>query len=74
MKITFSDIDHDDLVICSELFVSIFKEPPWNEAWDIEDAFERLNTFFSSKKHYGHGATNWQQVTIFPISPKQRGL
>jgi hypothetical protein len=28
MEIPFCDIDHDDLVDCSELFVSIFKEPP----------------------------------------------
>ncbi|WP_419661337.1 uncharacterized protein Dvar_17650 [Desulfosarcina variabilis str. Montpellier] len=42
MEIVFSDIDHEDLVHCSELFVSAFKESPWNEDWDIKDAFERL--------------------------------
>ena len=45
MEIKFSNIDHDDLVECSDLFVSIFKEPPWNENWDIEDAFDRLRGY-----------------------------
>ncbi len=48
MEIILSDIDHDDLVECSELFVSIFKDPPWNEDWNIENAFERLNDFLVS--------------------------
>lgn len=48
MEISFSNIDHDDLVECSELFVSIFKEPPWNETWNIENAFERLSNFFET--------------------------
>jgi len=50
MKIIFSDIDHNDLVDCSELFVSAFKESPWNEDWDIKDAFERLSTFLAYPK------------------------
>ena len=50
MEISFSDIDVDDLVGCSELFVSIFKEPPWNEDWEVEDAFERLGDFLACPK------------------------
>ena len=50
MEIVYSDVDHDHLAYCSELFVSTFKEPPWNEDWDIEDAFERLSAFLACPK------------------------
>lgn len=42
-----ANIENDDLVECSRLYVSIFKEPPWNEEWSIEDAFERLSDFLA---------------------------
>lgn len=45
MKI--ENLENDDLVECSRLYVSIFKEPPWTEEWSIEDAFERLNDFLA---------------------------
>jgi ribosomal protein S18 acetylase RimI-like enzyme len=50
MKITISDIDEDDLLSCSEIFVSTFRESPWNEEWSVEDAFERLSDSLSSPK------------------------
>jgi ribosomal protein S18 acetylase RimI-like enzyme len=72
MEIIFSEIDHDDLVDCSELFVSIFKEPPWNENWDIEDAFERLSTFLSSPKTISFKAEAEGRICGFLIGEIQR--
>ncbi|MCU7877604.1 MAG: hypothetical protein KZQ84_12540 [Candidatus Thiodiazotropha sp. (ex Lucinoma borealis)] len=50
MEFIFSNIDEDDLVGCSELYVAIFRDPPWREEWCTEDAFERLSDFLSSPK------------------------
>lgn len=72
MEILFSDIDHDDLVDCSELFVSIFKEPPWNEDWDIEDAYERLDTFLSCPNTISLKAENDRRICGFLIGEVQR--
>jgi len=48
--LTFSDLDEDDLLECAGLLAESFKQPPWNEAWKIEDAFERLLDFIVSPK------------------------
>lgn len=50
MEIIFSDIDEDDLVGCSELYVATFGDTPWNEEWSAEDAFQRLSDFLASPK------------------------
>ena len=42
MNLELTDIDEDDLVECAELFVTTFKELPWNEKWATDDAFDRL--------------------------------
>lgn len=47
MDLIFSDIDEDDLVACSELYVDTFHEPPWNEEWSTEDVFKRLSDFLA---------------------------
>jgi len=50
MEVIFSNIDEDDLAGCSELYVATFREPPWNEKWNEEDAFERLSDFLTGPK------------------------
>lgn len=72
MKITFSDIEHDNLADCSELFVSIFKDPPWNEDWDINDAFERLSSFLSFPKTIALKAEFEGRICGFLIGEIQR--
>ena len=48
MELTFSTVDEDDLVACAELYVATFRDSPWNEAWSMEDAFDRLSDFLAS--------------------------
>jgi len=50
MELIFSNIDKDDLVDCSELYIATFSEFPWNEEWKMDDALERLSDFFTSPK------------------------
>ncbi len=50
MQLTFSNIDEDDLLDCSELYVATFRESPWHEEWRVEDAFERLGDFLACRK------------------------
>ena len=48
--LSFADLEDDDLLPCAELFVESFKQPPWNETWDVEDAFDRLSDFLHCPK------------------------
>jgi len=50
MGLIFSNIDKDDLVDCSELYITTFSESPWNEKWRIDDILERLSGFFINPK------------------------
>jgi hypothetical protein len=36
-------IVQQDLQVISQLYVSVFSNPPWNEDWEITWAYERLN-------------------------------
>ena len=50
MEISVSDVDEDDLMSCAGLYVTTFREQPWNEEWNIDDAFDRLNDFLATPK------------------------
>jgi len=63
----FSDLDEDDLLECAELFAESFKQPPWNEAWQIEDAFERLSDFFACPKTIAIKAIHKNKIAGFFI-------
>lgn len=58
-------LENDDLVECSRLYASIFKEPPWNEEWSIEDAFERLSDFQACPNTVSLKAVNNGQIIGF---------
>ena len=47
-------IAREDISGLSDLFVSVFKEPPWNEDWEKEWAYERLSIIFKSYRFYGY--------------------
>ncbi|MFD2113905.1 GNAT family N-acetyltransferase, partial [Thiorhodococcus fuscus] len=47
MNAKIENLNQDDLVECAELYADAFKEPPWEETWSTEDAFERLNNFLA---------------------------
>ncbi|MBE9054015.1 GNAT family N-acetyltransferase [Nostocales cyanobacterium LEGE 11386] len=40
-------IEYRHLKECADLFVSVFSNPPWNENWEIESAFSRLEAFYN---------------------------
>ncbi len=53
-EITFGEIVEADLMRCSELFVSVFNAPPWNDKWaSTQDAFDFLSDFCRSAGFVG---------------------
>lgn len=58
MKYQFLPLDEDDIVECSQLYVNTFKHEPWNEDWDIDDAFNRLSNFLTPSYSIGYKAVN----------------
>ncbi len=47
------EIIEQDIVPISNLYVSVFKEPPWNEEWQTEWAKDRLTGIYNSPGFYG---------------------
>ena len=53
MNLNIREIAEPDLLGLSKLYVSVFAGEPWNEAWKVEWALDRLKTIFHSPGHYG---------------------
>ena len=67
MKYQFLPLNEDDLVECSHLYVNTFKHEPWNEDWDIDDAFNRLSNFLSPSYSMGFKAVNDNEIQGFLV-------
>ena len=48
------EIEAKDLTSISSLYVSVFSNPPWNEYWEYDWAYERLIWIFNSQGFYGY--------------------
>ncbi len=46
-------IAQKDLKPISQLYVTVFTNPPWNEHWEYEWAYERLNWIYQSQGFIG---------------------
>ncbi|MGL6337527.1 MAG: GNAT family N-acetyltransferase [Waterburya sp.] len=46
-------IDEKDLESISQLYVSVFSSQPWNENWEYDWAYERLNWIYQSQGFIG---------------------
>jgi N-acetylglutamate synthase-like GNAT family acetyltransferase len=46
-------IEKKDIKACAALFTSVFSSDPWNEAWNVNIATERLCHFYESKGFVG---------------------
>ena len=46
-------IAESDLNTISQLYVSVFTSPPWNEHWEYKWAYERLNWVYQSSGFMG---------------------
>jgi len=72
MKVKIDDLDQDDLVECAELYVSVFKKAPWNEAWSTEDAFERLSDFLACQNTIALKGVQNNRILGFLIGETQK--
>jgi aminoglycoside 6'-N-acetyltransferase I len=67
MNYHHSPLDEDDIVECSQLYVDTFKHAPWNEEWQIEDAFDRLSNFLSPLYSIGFKIVKDNEIVGFLI-------
>ena len=58
IEIEITNIAKKDLLDCSKLYIEVFREPPWNEEWSLEDALERLSDMFNIPKPVAIKATH----------------
>jgi ribosomal protein S18 acetylase RimI-like enzyme len=58
-------IEEMDLFDCSRLYVQVFSEKPWNEAWKIERVESRLLHFFKSQGFIGFLAETDKEIIGF---------
>jgi len=71
MEVIVDQLDIDDLVECSDLYVSTFIAEPWNETWNKDDAFDRLNDFLSSPNSVALKAVCNNEILGFLIGENQ---
>jgi ribosomal protein S18 acetylase RimI-like enzyme len=67
MKYKFLPLDEDDLVECSQLYINTFNNEPWNENWNMEDAFNRLSNFLSPTYSIGFKAVKKNLIQGFLV-------
>ena len=62
-KMEIRAIADRDLKPISQLYISIFSSPPWNEHWEYKWAYERLNWIYQSQGFMGFIARDKNEVT-----------
>ena len=67
MTINARPIEEADLTPCAEVFVTVFGNPPWNEAWDIGDVKTRLEEMYRTPGSYGVIASEDNEVLGFAM-------
>ena len=55
-------IKQKDLKLISQLYVSVFSSPPWNEHWEYKWAYERLNWIHQSHDFAGFFSLDGDKV------------
>ena len=55
-------IAQKDLKPISQLYVSVFTNPPWNEDWEYEWAYERLNWVYQCQDFVGLVSLNDSKI------------
>ncbi len=63
----FIPIKRDNLMECVGLFVSVFNNPPWDENWDTEAAFQQLDNYRRTPDFYGLIASVDDEVVGFAL-------
>ena len=68
-------IAESDLELVSQLYVDVFSNPPWNEHWEYNWAYERLNWVYRSQGFMGFVARNGDRIlgAIFGYSAPFQG-
>lgn len=65
--IQYREIDEADLEECSRLFVSTFNAEPWNDKWNYETAFKRLEDILNTPGFYGLLGEEDGQIKIVTV-------
>lgn len=59
------NVDEDDIIGCSKLYIKVFSEKPWVEVWEIERVESRLLHFFNSQGFAGFIAESDNEILGF---------
>jgi aminoglycoside 6'-N-acetyltransferase I len=63
----FEPVEASHLKGCSDLFVTVFNDSPWNESWSFEAASKRLGDCYATPGFYGIAAVEENQVVGFAL-------
>ena len=63
----FEPIDSSHLKGCSNLYVEVFNDSPWNESWSFETASKRLEDCYATPGFYGIVAIEENKVSGFAL-------
>ena len=63
----FAPIDSSHLKGCSNLYVEVFNDSPWNESWSFETASKRLEDCYATPGFHGIVAIEENKVSGFAL-------
>lgn len=66
-RVTIEALEGDDLDDCASLYAEVFNEPPWNENWKAEQAFERLALYHGTPRFLGVCVRHSKELTGFAL-------
>lgn len=61
----FKTVEENDLNTCSNLFLSVFNEEPWNDKWTMEKAEQYLTDFYWTPGFLGVSAIENEEMIGF---------
>ena len=70
--VNFTHVERANLTECAGLFVNVFNNPPWDENWDVEAAWQRLDDCIRTPGFYGLIASINDEVVAFALGFKER--
>lgn len=58
----FQEIQEEHLMEISKLYCDVFNSEPWDEAWDVENAYIRLSQLLRCESAYGLAAYEGDKI------------
>ncbi|WP_410769451.1 GNAT family N-acetyltransferase [Fontibacillus sp. BL9] len=64
--------DRNDLLKCTDTFIGVFNQEPWNDQWTTETAYQYLSDFTNTPGFIGFTAAEGEEIVGFIFGVSRR--